>query len=413
MDILIFIVYLVFFSACLLVYKAEQGSGLTAKQMLIIFLVKVSAGCFNLYIHDLHYNLKDIHYYYRQSIAELETFREFPLRFLNEWLFNWGDVLAHANLLHVGNSQYWTDLGTQIHYKFMTLANIFSLGRLYTNTLFFNFIFFLGALQLLKLFVHKQPQKKWLFVGAIFLLPSVLFWCSGIHKDGWVFMAICFTLYFASSYLQHRKWIYLVYVFIFLLLLLVSRYFIFLSFIFPFLLWFLLHSHKYRAQLFVGAYVAGILLLFVLASSSNINPFEIILSKQKAFLHLHERHDLNIEVLEPTLMSFVKAAPTAIYHVLLKPDFHLADGWKHQFAALDNRLIVACSILFLFYLKRRHTSDLFYTMIFVFACSMYLFIGYTVPYEGAIVRYKSEFTVLLMCSLVAWSEVPFLKRLYT
>jgi hypothetical protein len=43
---------------------------------------------------------------------------------------------------------------------------------------------------------------------------------------------------------------------------------------------------------------------------------------------------------------------------------------------------------------------------------MYLFIGYTIPNCGALVRYKSEFTALLIPALVALSEVPFLKRFY-
>jgi hypothetical protein len=42
-----------------------------------------------------------------------------------------------------------------------------------------------------------------------------------------------------------------------------------------------------------------------------------------------------------------------------------------------------------------------------------LFIGYTIPNCGALVRYKSAFTCLLIPSLVALSEVPFLARFYS
>jgi hypothetical protein len=48
-----------------------------------------------------------------------------------------------------------------------------------------------------------------------------------------------------------------------------------------------------------------------------------------------------------------------------------------------------------------------------FGATVYLFIGYTIPNAGALVRYKSEFTVVLLSALVGLSEVPFLKRLYS
>jgi hypothetical protein len=48
-----------------------------------------------------------------------------------------------------------------------------------------------------------------------------------------------------------------------------------------------------------------------------------------------------------------------------------------------------------------------------FGATVYLFIGYTIPNSGALVRYKSEFTVVLLSALVGLSEVPFLKRMYS
>ena len=51
-----------------------------------------------------------------------------------------------------------------------------------------------------------------------------------------------------------------------------------------------------------------------------------------------------------------------------------------------------------------------YFIVLLFALSMYIFIGYTIPNAGALVRYKSEFTILLLASLVALSEVKWLNE---
>ena len=48
--------------------------------------------------------------------------------------------------------------------------------------------------------------------------------------------------------------------------------------------------------------------------------------------------------------------------------------------------------------------------IFFFAFSMYIFIGYTIPNCGALVRYKSEFTVLLLACFVALSDYEKLNK---
>jgi hypothetical protein len=81
-------------------------------------------------------------------------------------------------------------------------------------------------------------------------------------------------------------------------------------------------------------------------------------------------------------------------------------------AAVDTLFVIGLIMLFVLFIKRKNMQELFYVMLLFFAFSMYLFIGYTIPNCGALVRYKSEFTALLIPALVALSEVPFLKRFY-
>ena len=157
---------------------------------------------------------------------------------------------------------YWTDLGVQIHLKFMIFSNLLSQGSLYTNIIFYNVIYFIGLLQLYKVFYRLQPQKKWLFVFSIFFIPSVLFWCSGIHKDGWVLAFIGLSCFYAMRYLDTKKWVYILAIGLSLFLLFASRYFVFLCFFPPFLCWLCCSTLPKRSMLFAIFYIALLFLFF-------------------------------------------------------------------------------------------------------------------------------------------------------
>ena len=374
--------------------------------------MKVAAGCISLYVHCHEYITNDVLFYHEQSQISLQVFHTKPVSFLKDWLFNWGDFSNHYNFLAKENMGYWTDLGVQIHLKYMILADLLSQGSLYTNIIFFNIIYFIGLLQLYKVFFRLQPQKKWLFIFSIFFIPSVVFWCSGIHKDGWVLSFIGLSCFYTMRYMDTKKWRYIVALCFSLLLLFVSRYFVFLCFFPLFLCWLLFSTFPKRSMLFTAFYILALLLFFTLGKFTPLEPMEIIVAKQQAFFSLWGYSDMQTPNLENTFTSFVINLPTACNHIFLRPYLSAQNPLKYQLAALDTLFVFGLIILLLLFIKRKNLQELFYLMIIFFAVSMYLFIGYTIPNCGALVRYKSEFTALLIPALVALSEVPFLKRFY-
>lgn len=391
----------------------HKGTGLSIYFVLFLFALKVAAGCANLYVHYHEFLTNDIRFYHEQSIIELNGFSKNPQAFLNEWLFNWGDYRNRYNIIDKDNMRHWSDLGVLIHTKFMNLANIFTLGHLYANVIFFNVIYFLGFLQLYKVFYQLQPHKKWLLVGSIFFIPSTLFWCSGIHKDGWVLAAIGFVTYFTMVYINTKALKYWIGILLSLFLLFVSRYFVFLCFFPPFILWVLFYQYPKRQFIFIGSYVFVLILFFTVGYFSSIDPMGIIVEKQRAFFLTRGYSDMKTPILSAHFSSFIQNLPTALNHILLQPAWSKNNILKYQIASLDSWLVFILIITMLFYVKRNHLDVLFYLMILFFAISMYLFIGYTIPNCGALVRYKSGFTALLLPVLVSISEVPFFKRFYT
>jgi hypothetical protein len=260
----------------------------------------------------------------------------------------------------------------------------------------------------------NAPHKKYLFLAVVFLIPSVVFWCSGIHKDGIILSCIGFISYFIYQFLATKNSFQLILGILFLCLLFITRYFYLLCIFLPIMLWIFTNKSKYKLTIFSITYLFAFIILFNINTLfPAIKPLELISNKQKDFINLIGYSDMETPLLETNFMSYVKNFPTALNHIFLKPSFHYNEYFKYKISALDSWFVFSLIVLFSIFIKRKNLNNGFFLFLLFFGATVYLFIGYTIPNAGALVRYKSEFTVVLLSALVGLSEVPFLKRLYS
>jgi hypothetical protein len=411
LEIFLFIVYIGIFLGLLYTFHVEKNTGFGYKLIASIFLLKVIAGCINLYIHQHEYISNDVTYYQKLSIIDLRVLQTSPQAFFNEWLFNWGSLLGHMNFLQKGNMTPWNNLGTLFHIKFMTLSNIFSFGHLYVNVIFCNVMFFVGQLALYKSFYMLQPQKKYIFLFAVFFIPSVMFWCSGIHKDGWLLSAIGFLVYFTTKYLNYKQFKYLLLFILALIFILIARYFYFICLLPPFIMWLFSHQSKRNWIYFIVCYVlAGLLFFNIKHFSTSFDPMQLIVNRQQEFIQLRGYSDMQLPKLSNTINSFIEIFPTALNHILVRPSFALTNPIKYNIAFLDAYFVMCLILLNSIYWKRKNNSHTLLFFLLFLSITVYLFIGYTVPNAGALVRYKSLFTALLLPTLFAFSEITWLNK---
>jgi hypothetical protein len=282
------------------------------------------------------------------------------------------------------------------------------------NVILFNVIYFIGQLYFYKTLYLNAPHKKYFFLVVVFLIPSVVFWCSGIHKDGIILSCIGFISYFMYQYLSTKNSLLLIASTLFLSLLFVTRYFYLLCILLPLMLWVFTHKSKYKLLIFSISYLIAFVILFNISQLfPAIKPLELILNRQKDFINLIGYSDMKTPILENNFISYVKNFPTALNHILLKPSFHYNDYFKYKISAIDSWFVCSLIILFSVFIKRKNLNNGLFLFLLFFGATVYLFIGYTIPNAGALVRYKSEFTVVLLSALVGLSEVPFLKRIYS
>ena len=411
MQLFIFIFYLLLSILFFRYYKFDQNTGLSFAVIVGLFLLRVLAGTLNLYIHFYSVVSNDVGFYHWQSVNELKAMHENPQQFFYEWLLNWGDFRLAFDFSSPLCNMFWKDLGILAHTKYMTFANILSLGNQYVNVVIFNIPYFIGQLYLYKSFYQKQPEKKGLFVFVIFLIPSVLFWCSGIHKDVWVLASFGIIIYSLNNYLVHRNSKYFFTLIAALFYLFIVRYFYLLALLPLLFLWMYTEKRKQKLVYYLSAFLVTLLLFFNIQKVlPSVNPMKMIQSRQTEFLGHIGYSDMKTPPLENHFWSYLENLPVAVNHVLLQPTYSGKSPMKYKISALDNYWVLLIILILLLYFKRKNCNEAMFLSLIFYAVSIYLFIGYTIPNCGALVRYKSEFTVLLLASLVGLSEIPALNH---
>ena len=411
MEYFLFAIYFCVLCFAVTKIKFVQNAGLDTKTIVALFCIKVAAGLCVWMVS--HYFFKDLTDYYNTNnygIQEYESLIHTPKVFFTD-LFD--PAYAEKSEFFGSKVSYWNDLRFNIIYKILAFTNILSRGNYYINSLFFNFISFLGIVALYRVFIHVYPAKKWEVIVGCFLLPSTLFYSSGIHKDLIVFTALgifCYCIYFGLLKTFTVKKI------CFLLLSLITILFI-RNFIAVILLpcafgWFV--SKKYSLQplkVFVLLFIVGIVATaFAHNYYKKADPLMIVVNKQQAFLALGKGStDYQLDSLQPTAKSFITLAPTALRHSFLSP---LPGEFNNVFTNLLSVEIIVYWLLFLlmliFPVQEILQQDKFVVFGIVFTFLIFLFSGYITTAAGALVRYRSIYFPFLMVPIIcniSWKRI--------
>jgi hypothetical protein len=202
-----FFLFLVYYSACLYIIAKDtfiKKSNISTTILLLLFSLKIIAGFFYAFYFALpsQINNSDTWQYFNESIIETDKLLHQPKLFFSEL---WYNQYANNSGLFTGIHSYWSDLKATVFTKVLAILNVISFKSYYINLIFFNLFVFYGCIALYKLVVEYFTTKTWILIIAIFLLPSFLFWNSGLHKDGIIFSCIALVLYHFKDnmYLLH------------------------------------------------------------------------------------------------------------------------------------------------------------------------------------------------------------------
>lgn len=272
---------------------------------------------------------------------------------------------------------------------------LFSFGKYHVHTVFFCFFSTLGGIGLFKAF-RKFISTPWLLFAAVFCLPSVIFWSSGVMKEAPLMLALGMLIYgfFRLVFIAFSSRI-LGLTLVALLFLVFLKEYVLIAMLagLIFLVICKLRSWKNVIPIFVFSHVVMALVAFNAAVIYPPGDFLYILQKKQTdFYNVAEEKGAGSLIEIPEVgdaKDFIVQAPASLYRAYLRPDFREIDSVFHAACSAENVLLFAAFILMLFSFRRLREKDLAVVLFCLsFAIVLGLIIGNTVPVLGAVVRYK-------------------------
>lgn len=356
--------------------------------------------------------MQDTWMYHYSSLSETRLLYNHPQEYLTN-LFKdpYGDGIAK---FFETTDSYWNDLKGNIFIKILSVFNILSGGYYYVNVIFYSFITLFGSVAIFRVMADVFPRKKLQIILATFLLPSFLYWGSGLHKEGLIFTGIGLIVYCMYFGLKEKRFGIgkILCILAGLLLVLSLRNFLIILLVPALFAWLLASRNPKRGlAIFTGLYIIFIIGFFTLRYVNPKLDFpQAVVNKQQEFKKLQGGSTIPMKDLDPTAISFLKNSPQAINLSTIRP---YPSDVKHILslaAAIEINFLLLLFICLLFWSsngKDFQGRNLMYFSIF-FSFTVLMAIGFSVNNLGAIVRYRSVIMPLLVIPMIAqidWERI--------
>ena len=375
-------------------------------------MLKVITGCVHAWILMRMSSLPDTIVFHREGLIEYHLLFSNPKDYFSN-LFHSGYDTGYGGIFSSANS-YWNDLTSNLIIKFLSLCDIFSFGNYYVNVIFYNYVIFFGAIGLYCVFDTVYANKRYQLIATCFLLPSLLFFSSTIHKEGLIFAAIGVAVFNIQTALYKTGFTAsrIIYISFALCFIFLQRNYVLLAFLPAAFAWILSVVKKYPGWLtFIITYTAGAILFFTAGGlSPKLNLPMKVSQKQWDFEHLQTPSTyIMIDSLAPTFKGFASNAPQAFNHSLLRPYF-TDNKLSISLLPLSVELFIyeMLVLVFIFVGNKTATQDPFILFGLFFSLSILLIIGYTIPIIGAIVRYRSIYLPFILTPIICsinWERI--------
>lgn len=383
-----------------------RAPGLAPRTVGRLFLLKIAAGTALWYIYTYHYtdrHTADIYKYFDDGNVMFRALPAHPGDYLR-MLFGIGNDAKHFdteyylvmnNWYRVYEGNLYNDAHTLI--RFNAFVRLFSFGVYHVHTVFACFFGTIGLVALYKAFIPWLPGHARGLMGALFLLPSVLFWASAPIKETLLFFALGVfllnTFRAAEGRLGWTGWPVLVAC---TLLLFVLKFYVLLSLV-PALtafLWCRRTGGRRTWMKYAITYAAFIALgLNATWFYPGFDVLEVLWVKQRDFIGMARSVSsgslVQVTPLEPNVWSFLQQAPHALYMTFLSPFTMAGKGALGLVSAAENALLIALLVLAFRYRRRWVDMDKPLLLFAVGFCLLLgLVVGWTTPVIGALVRYR-------------------------
>jgi hypothetical protein len=269
-----------------------------------------------------------------------------------------------------------------------------------------SFLSFTGLIGIFRFLKPSTNRQKQLFL-LIFLLPSLLFWGSGVLKEGLILFSLGLCLYHFRKLLENRnEWWRILLIILGLALLRYTKFYLF-AFLLPLMAgWVWVHFGKPRFVIL--KYLATIVLAIGIGSQAyRINPHnsipELLAKKHNGFVRLaqenHAGSQFDYHYLETSWRAVITASIPGFFNTFFRPFPWDSLNPMNLLSAVENIFILILVLIALIHHRKPEDLGLFYFSLFFFIL-VYTVSGLITPVSGALVRYKTvalPFLMYLIC----------------
>jgi hypothetical protein len=397
--------------------------GVSFNLLVLFFSLKVLAGTSLIYIYTYFYDLSiaDFNKYFTDGKIMFGALKANPVDYLR-MLTGIGAGASHLEVYYNEMTSWYRPWETPVYndsrliVRFNALVFLLSFGSIHVHTIVMNFLSITGLVAIYRFFLKYTPDNKvfWLPWG-IFLFPSLLFWGSGILKEGLLIMAFGFWVYITDKFITSATFsarLIISFIVAGFILVLLKPYN--LLFLIPCQVAFYLGiQSKLPAKQFIYFLVlslwvgAGVIWSYLVP---EYDAFYLIARKQNDFVNfslLSEAGSLiHTRYVKPDLFDMLLFFPRGLWYVLTRPHIFESASPVVIMAALENIMVAGLFFYGLIRFDKANLNNSIVWISFWFAILLMGFVGLVTPLHGAFVRYKILALPFLWVIFVNLTRLP-------
>ncbi|MDF1672438.1 MAG: hypothetical protein P1U41_02980 [Vicingaceae bacterium] len=426
-EFLISIVYFLVFCFIISRTKYFKDTIIPRHWFILLFSLKVVISIILTAIYTHYYKDRetaDIFKYFDDSKIMFDALGNNPIDYI-KMLFGLDNDNIYFTTKYYKNMGHWirpygNELFSDSHViiRFNAFVRLFSFGFIQVHNIFINFITLSGLTAIYKAFKPYLVNKEKALFYSIALLPSLLFWGSGLLKEGLILFGFGFlTLHFFRIHKQFN-FISILAIIVSCLIITYTKFYLLAALIIP--LFGYTINKLLKKKSYVGYLISGLTILIITYILQHVNPnwniVNIIANKQQTFSRFIIEVETNSGFLLPELnntISIIKNIPNALNNTLIRPY-----PWECKspfvWLSLSENILILSLILIAFLFRKRNNNN--YNIIYfslIFSISLIILIGLTTPVFGAIVRYKIPAVLFLLIGLITILDIEKLKSKFT
>jgi hypothetical protein len=388
------ILYFLFFTYLIYHLNFFKNLNIPFIILITIFIIKIFAGFVyaKFYLQPEYAVLADTWRYYALSVDEMYKILKNPSLFFSEIL----NPSIIKNNIFISTNSYWNDLKTIVPIKIFAILNLITNKNYYINMMILNFVSLFGLLNLLKVFEYYFPTKKNLQLAGIFLVPSFLFWNSGMHKDIIIVTILCFSIYWFHTFLLNNNKKKIILLLLSLSFLFILKNYLVVILFLSFICWWALEKLPFKKiSVLIFLFISLIALIYVSTQlSQTFNIAHYISLKQQEFKSIEGNSVIDLPNIEPTALGLIQYFPYALNVSFFQPNYSSSSS---LFVILSSSELFLLLFLIIYFLWKRKEKLNSYSFFIIFFCLAILLIsGYTVTFFGSIIRYRSMIWPLII-----------------